>query len=323
MRHVAPALVCTALLACAPPVAAQEKFPQRPIRIVVPFPPGGTSDIVTRILGEKLSTAFGQTIVVDNRPGAAGMLGTDIVAKAAPDGHTLFMAFVSHSINPFVYAKLPYDSEKDFAPVALVAVSPNVVVVTPSLPIQSIRQLIDAAKAKPGGINYASSGLGSNSHLSAEMINAMAGVRMHHVPYKGGPQANTDTAAGAVQVHIPSLPVTMPFIKSGRLRAIAVTSAKRTPVLPDVATVAETLPGYESLAWYGLLAPAKTPPALVERLSAEVKRAVSLPDVNDALAKQGADPTYRDPKGFAAYLAEERKRWSEAVKAAGIKPGAL
>lgn len=311
------------LVAAACPAAAQERFAQRPVRIVVPFPPGGTSDIVTRILGEKLAQAFGHPIVVDNRPGAAGMLGTDIVAKSSPDGHTLFMAFVSHAINPFVYTKLPYDTEKDFAPVALVAVSPNVVVVTPSLAAHSIRQLIDLAKAKPGTINYASSGLGSNSHLSAEMLNAMAGIKLTHVPYKGGPQANTDTAAGNVQVHIPSLPVTVPFIKSGRLRAIAVTSLKRSPVLPDVATVAETLPGYESLAWYGLLAPARTPPAVVERIAAEVRRALAMPDVSEALSKQGADPTFRDPQGFGQYIREDLARWSAAVKAAGIKPGQL
>jgi tripartite-type tricarboxylate transporter receptor subunit TctC len=323
MRCISRAVLLAVLAAAALPAASQERFPSRPVRIVVPFPPGGTSDIVTRILGEKLSVAFGQTIVVDNRPGAAGMLGTDIVAKANPDGHTLFMAFVSHSINPFVYAKLPYDTVKDFAPVALVAVSPNVVVVTPSVPANSIRQLVDLAKAKPGQINYASSGLGSNSHLSAEMLNTMAGIRLNHVPYKGGPQANTDTAAGAVQVHIPSLPVTVPFIRSGRLRAIAVTSAKRSPVLPEVATVAETLPGYESLAWYGLLAPAKTPPAVIARISAEVQRAVALPDVSESLAKQGADPTFRDQAGFARYLDEELQRWGAAVKAAGIKPGQL
>jgi tripartite-type tricarboxylate transporter receptor subunit TctC len=321
-----PALCAVVALACSGPLAgaaAAADYPTRPIRIVVPFPPGGTSDILTRILGERLSASLGQTIVVDNRPGAGTIIGTDIVAKANPDGYSLYMAFVSHAINPYVYEKLPYDTERDFTPIALVAVSPNVVVVTPSLPVNSMKELIALAKAKPGQINYASSGVGTNSHLSAEMINAMAGIRMTHVPYKGAPQANTDVATGTVQLHIPSMPVTMPFITSGRLKAIAVTSAKRSPVLPNVPTVAETLPGYESLAWYGLLAPRGTPPAIVAKLNDAVDKALKSPEVINAYSKQGADPAYKNPKEFAAYIQAELKRWGAAVKAAGLKPGAV
>ncbi len=298
-------------------------YPNRPIRVAIPFPPGGTSDILTRIIGEKLTAAMGQQIVVDNRPGAGGVIATDIAAKANPDGYTLYMAFVSHAINPYVYAKLPYDTERDFVPIALFAISPNVVVVTPSLPINSIKDLIAVAKAKPGEINYASAGVGTNSHLSAEMIGAMTGIKMTHIPYKGAPQANTDVAAGTVQMHIPSMPVAVPLIKAGRLKAIAVTSTKRSPVFPDVPTVAETLPGYESLAWYGFIGPKGTPPAAIARLNTEIQKALKLPDLIEAMSKQGADPTYLGPKEFGEYINAELKRWGIAVKAAGLKPGNL
>ena len=315
------ALHLSALLFAAAVCAAD--YPSRPIRVAIPFPPGGTSDILTRIIGEKLGASLGQQIVVDNRPGAGGVIATEIVAKANPDGHTLYMAFVSHAINPYVYAKLPYDTEKDFAPIALFAISPNIVVVTPSLPANSLKELIALAKSKPGQLSYGSGGVGTNSHLSAEMLNAMAGIKMLHVPYKGAPQANADTASGAVQLHIPSMPVTVPFIKSGRLKAIAVTSTKRSPVFPDVPTVAETLPGYESLAWYGFIAPKGTPPAVIARLNTEIEKATKMPDFIDALAKQGADATYLGPKAFGDYISAELKRWGEAVKAAGLKPGNL
>jgi tripartite-type tricarboxylate transporter receptor subunit TctC len=299
------------------------EYPARPVRVVVPFPPGGTSDILTRIIGERLTAQLGQQIVVDNRPGAGGVIATDIVAKSSPDGYTLYMTFVSHAINPYVYAKLPYDTQQDFVPVALFAVTPNIVVVTPSLPVNSMKDLIALAKAKPGQINYASAGVGTNSHLSAEMINAIAGVRMVHVPYKGAPQANADVATGTVQLHIPSMPVAVPLIQAGRLKAIAVTSAKRSPVFPDVATVAETLPGYESLAWYGFIAPRGTPQATVTRFTAEVRKALAYPQLMEAFSKQGADPTYLDPQAFGEYIAAELRRWGAAVKAAGLKPGSL
>lgn len=312
------ASACVGLFATA---AGGAEYPVRPIRIVVPFPPGGTSDILTRLIGEKLAAALGQSIVVDNRPGAGGVIATNIVAKANPDGYTVYMTFVSHAINPFVYAKLPYDTEKDFLPVALFAVTPNVVVVTPSLPANSIKELIALAKARPGQINYASAGVGTNSHLSAEMLNAMTGIRMVHVPYKGAPQANADVASGTVSVHMPSMPVAMPLIKAGRLKAIAVTSTKRSPALPNVPTVAETVPGYESLAWYGLIVPKGTPSAVVARLSGEVKTALARPDLAESFSVQGAEPIYRTPPEFGTWIRTELKRWGQAVKAAGVKPG--
>jgi tripartite-type tricarboxylate transporter receptor subunit TctC len=313
------AATCFSLLASG--VAGAQDYPVRPIRVAVPFPPGGTSDILTRVIGQKLSTSMGQPFVIDNRPGAGGVIATDIVAKANPDGYTLYMAFVSHAINPHVYSKLPYDTERDFTPIAMFGVSPNVVVVTPSLPIRSIKDMIAFARAKPGQFNYASAGTGTNSHLSAEMIGAMAGIRMSHVPYKGGPQANADVASGAVQMHIPSMPVTMPLINTGRLRAIAVTSLKRSPVLPDVPTVAETLPGYESLAWYGFIGPRGMPAAVVARLDGEIQKAVAQPDLVESFSKQGADPVHMGPKAFAGFIREELKRWGMAVKAAGLEPG--
>jgi tripartite-type tricarboxylate transporter receptor subunit TctC len=320
-RCLLGAATCYLLCLHASAAALAAEYPARPVRIVIPFPPGGTSDILTRILGEKLNGLLGQPIVVDNRPGAGGVLATDIVAKATPDGYTIYMAFVSHAINPYVYAKLPYDTEKDFVPIALFAVSPNVVVVTPSLGVNSIKDLIALAKSKPGQINYASAGIGTNSHLSPELINAMAGIKMTHVPYKGAPQANADVANGTVQVHIPSMPVAMPLIQAGRLKAIAVTSTKRSPALPDVPTVAETLPGYESLAWYGLVAPRGTPASIVTRVTREVERAVKMPDVVAAMSKQGAEATYMNPQAFGEYIRAELKRWGSAVKTAGLKPG--
>lgn len=317
------AALALAVLAAVPAFADAAQYPTRPIRVTVPFPPGGTSDILTRIIGEKLGAGLGQQIVVDNRPGAGGVIATDIAAKANPDGYTLYMTFVSHAINPYVYAKLPYDTRKDFAPVAMFAISPNVVVVTPSLPVKSVKDLIALAKAKPGQINYASAGIGTNSHLSAEMIIAATGAKMTHIPYKGAPQANADVAGGLVQVHIPSMPVTMPLIQSGRLRAIAVTSSKRSKVLPDVPTVAETLPGYESLAWYGFIGPRGTPSAVIARLNAEIEKAVNNPDLVEAMSRQGADPTYMNAKAFGQYIESELARWGAAVKAAGLKPGNL
>ena len=312
------ATICLSLFAG---VACAAEYPARPIRIVIPFPPGGTSDILTRIMADKLTARLGRQVIVDNRPGAGGVLATDIVAKATPDGYTLYMAFVSHAINPYVYAQLPYDTEKDFVPIALFAVSPNVVVVTPSLGVGSVKELIALAKSKPGGISYASAGVGTNSHLSAELINAQAGVKMLHVAYKGAPQANADVANGSVQLHIPSMPVAMPLISAGRLKAIAVTSAKRSPALPDVPTVAETLPGYESLAWYGFVAPRGTPKAVVTRLAAEVEGVLKMPDVIASMSKQGAEPTYMPPNEFGNYIRTELKRWQAAVKSAGLKPG--
>jgi tripartite-type tricarboxylate transporter receptor subunit TctC len=315
------ALLLAALAGQNPTLAAD--YPTRPVRIIAPFPPGGTVDIVARILGERLTASLGQPIIVDNRTGAGGIIGSQIVATADPDGHTLLLTFLSHSINPHVYVKLPYDTQRDFAPVARVALSPNVVVVTPSLPVNSIKELIAMAKAQPDKINFASAGIGTNSHLSAEMMNSMAGIKMVHVAYKGGPPANTAVVAGEAQVTIPSMPLTMGHIKAGRLRPIAVTSTKRSPVLPEVPTVAETLPGYESYAWYGIVVPAGTSVAIITRLTGELDKILRMREVTEALAKLGAEAAYMNPKQFGDYITAEMKRWGEVVKAAGLKPGKL
>jgi tripartite-type tricarboxylate transporter receptor subunit TctC len=320
MNRTVAIAICLAVFANA--VHAAE-YPARPVRLVVPFPPGGTSDILTRIIADKLGAGLGQQAVIDNRPGAGGVVASEIVAKATPDGYTVLMTFISHAINPHVYLKLPYDTGKDFTPIALFAITPNVVVVTPSLPVKSVKDLIAYAKAQPGKVNYGSAGIGTNSHLSGEMINAMAGIKMVHIAYKGAPQANADVANGTIQLHIPSMPVAMPLIQAGRLRAIAVTSARRSPALPDAPTVAETLPGYESLAWYGFTAPSGTPQAAVNRLSTEVEKALKAPELIDSFSRQGADATYMNPREFGDYLRSEHKRWGETVKASGLKPGSL
>lgn len=299
------------------------EYPARPVRIVVPFPPGGASDILTRLMGERLSAAFGQQIVADNRPGAAGVIASDIVAKATPDGYTVLMTFLSHAINPYLYTKLPYQTEKDFVPIALFAITQNVVVVTPSLPVKSIKDLIALAKAQPGKINFASGGIGSNSHISGEMLNAMAGIQMVHIPYKGGLPATADMIAGAAHVSFFSFPSQIPLIKAGRLRAIAVTGAKRSPAFPDLPTVAETLPGYDSVAWYGFTVPRGTPQAVINRFATEVENALKRPDLLEAFSIHGAEPTYMNPKQFGDYINTELTRWGAAVKAAGLKPGNL
>lgn len=320
-RFFVRAAVCFVSLLAGQSVAYSAEYPTRPVRIVVTFPAGGAVDVLTRIVADKLTASLGQPMVVDARPGASGVIATDIVAKANPDGYTILSAAVSHVINPFVYAKLPYDTEKEFAPIALMVVSPNVVAVTPSLPVTSIKDLLALAKARPGQINYASAGIGSNSHLSAEMLKSMAGVSLVHIPYKGGPQALTDTATGAAQVVMQSLPVTMPFLNSKRLKAIAVTSAKRSSMLPEVPAVAETLPRYEATSWYGLIAPRGTPPGVIARLSGEVGKALERPDVIEALSTQSAEPTYKNPAQYHAFIKEELSRWGRVVKEAGLKPG--
>lgn len=303
--------------------AYSAEYPTRPIRIVVTFPAGGAVDVLTRIVAEKLSSSLGHPMVVDARPGASGVIATDIVAKANPNGYTILSAAVSHAINPFVYTKLPYDTEKDFVPIALMVVSPNVVAVTPSLPVSSIKDLIALAKSKPGQMNYASAGIGSNSHLSAEMFKSMAGVALVHIPYKGGPQALTDVVMGAAQVVMQSLPVTMPFLKGGRLKAVAVTSAMRSSLLREIPAVAEAVPGYEATSWYGLVAPKGTPPAVIVRLSDEVGKVLDRPDVIEALSKQSAEPTFKNSAQFNAFIKSELSRWGKAVKEAGLKPGSL
>jgi tripartite-type tricarboxylate transporter receptor subunit TctC len=301
--------------------AAAQPYPSKPIRLVVPFPPGGTTDILARDVGQRLTEALGQPVVIDNRPGAAGNIGSDIVAKAAPDGYTLLMCTVSsHAINPSLYAKLPYDHIKDFAPVILVARVPNVLEVNPGVPVYSVTDLIKLAKEKPGQINFASSGSGTSIHLSGELFKTMAGVDMVHVPYKGSAPAITDLIAGQVQVMFDNLPSSLQQIKAGRLRAIAVTSAQRSPALPDIPTIGESgLPGFEATSWFGVLAPAGTPPAILSKLNTEIDKWLQSADGKEKLLTQGALPAGGTPDQFSAYIKSETEKWAKVVKLSGAK----
>jgi tripartite-type tricarboxylate transporter receptor subunit TctC len=316
------ALVGIAAIAVAAPTGAQTPaYPTKPIRLVVPFPPGGATDIIARAVAQKLSETWGQSIVVDNRPGAGGNIGTELVAKAAPDGYTLEMGTVgTHAINASLYAKIPFDNVKDFAPIILVAGVPNVLEVNPSLPINSVQELIAYAKANPGKLNFASSGNGTSIHLSGELFKVMTGVQMTHVPYKGSAPALQDLVAGQVQLMFDNLPPSLPQIKSGKLRALAVTSATRAPALPDVPTVAESgLPGFEASSWFGLLAPAGTPPTIIAKINAEVAAWLASPEGKEKLASIGANAAGGSSEDFARHIQAETAKWAKVVKESGAK----
>jgi len=311
-----------AAFAVAPFANAQAPaYPTKPIRMVVPFPPGGATDILARDVAQRLTEAWGQQVIVDNRPGAGGNIGSELVAKSAPDGYTLEMGTVgTHAINASLYAKMPYDHVRDFVPIILVAAVPNVLEVNPSLPVNSVTELIAYAKANPGKLNFASSGNGTSIHLSGELFKVMAGVEMTHVPYKGSAPALQDLIAGQVQLMFDNLPPSLPQIKGGKLRALAVTSATRAPALPDVPTVAEAgLPGFEASSWFGLLAPAGTPPAIVSKINAEVAAWLATPEAKEKLSKQGAAAAGGTPDDFAKHIAAETVKWSKVVKASGAK----
>ncbi len=294
-------------------------YPVRPLRLIVPFAPGGGLDISARLIGHKLTEKWSQNVVVDTRPGAATILGTEIASKAAPDGHTILMITTTFAINPGLYAKLPYDAGRDFAPVTQLNSQPNVVVVTPSFPGKSVKDLIALAKAKPGSLTFATPGAGSAPHLSAEMFQRAAGVSMIHVPYKGIPPAVTDVIGGRVTMLFTTTISAAPHIKSGKMRAVAITSAKRQPSMPDVPTVGETLPGYRAEAFQGMVVPAGVPQAVVNKLSAEVARIVKLPDVAQRFELDGAEGVGSTPAEFAAFLKAEMQKWSKVIKDAGIK----
>jgi tripartite-type tricarboxylate transporter receptor subunit TctC len=313
-------LLILSLLALTGPAAAQD-YPNRPIRLVVPYPPGGGTDVVARIVTEPLAAELGQPIIVDNRGGAAGNLGTDVVAKAQADGYTILFTLSSHTINPKLYEKLPFDVERDFAPISLVAQIPQILVVNPSVPIHSVRELIALAKANPGKLNYASVGIGSPGHIAGELFKLKTGVDMVHVPYKGGGPAVTDTIGGQVQLLFVSMPAALQHVKSGRLRAIAVTSAKRSASAPDLPTVAEAgVPDYAVESWYGALAPARTSPAIIARLNAAFVKALENPQVKERLFAQGAEAAPSSPAEFDQLIKDELAKWDVVIKTAKIKP---
>ncbi len=319
-------LLLAAALASLPLiVTAQPVWPTKPVRIVVPFAPAGTTDILARALAPELSKAFGQPFVIENKPGAGGNLGADLVAKSN-DGHTLLMGTVgTHAINPALYAKMPYDHVKDFVPITLVAGVPNVLVMNPAkaeeLGIRSVPDLIRVAKASPGKLNMASSGNGTSIHLAGELFKSMTGTYMVHFPYRGSGPALLDLIGGNMDLMFDNLPSAMPHIKSGKLKALAVTSAERSAALPDLPTVAEAGPlkGYEASSWFGLLAPAGTPADVVNRVQQETAKALATPAMKERLLSQGAIPSGMSPAEFAALIAAETKKWAAVVKASGAK----
>jgi len=310
-------LAACALAVAAPPAMAQD-YPQKPIKMITPYPPGGPTDVLARAISQKLSERLGQPIVIDNRPGASGMIGADLVAKAAPDGYTLLANASIHVINPSLYANPPYDAIRDFAPVSQIAEVPLVLVVNPALGVKTVRELIAKAKASP--LNFASSGNGSAPHLAGEGFNIATGTKMQHIPYKGSGPAITDLIGGQVNLMFDSLPSSMPHIKSGRIIAIAVTTKKRSSALPNVPTVAESgVPGFDVSTWYGVWAPAATPPAIVRRVSTEIAAVVRTPEVSARLAELGAEPVGSTPEEFTAYNRSEAAKWAKIVKDSGAK----
>ena len=301
--------------------ALAQQYPTKAVRLIVGFPAGGTSDIMARLTGQKLSEAWGQTFIIDNRPGAGGNIGTELVAKAAPDGYTLLVSPGSTlTSNPAVYSKVPFDTVRDFAPVTMIAGVPNALVVHPSVPASNVKELIALAKSRPGQLAYASTGAGQSTHLSAELLKTSAGINMIHVPYKGSAPALTDIVAGQVSVMFDNLPSVLPFIKSCRLKPLAVSSAARSRALPEVPTVAESaLPGFDVTVWFAVLAPAATPREIVNRLNAEVVKAIKTQDMRDRLAQQGAEAIGNTPEDFAAIIKRDLAKWAKVVKDANIK----
>jgi len=312
------ALLMVASLAAGASLA--QDYPSRPVRMVVPFSPGGSTDTLARIVGQKLTERSGQPVIIENRAGAGGHIGAEQVAKSAPDGYTLLLGGVPHAISASLYSKLPYDLARDLTAIAEVASFPSAIVLHPSLPANSVKELIAVARARPGQLSFGSAGVGSPNHLSLELFQAMAGVSMVHVPYKGSGQLVGDLLAGQVQLASMGLPVAVPHVQSGKLRAIAVTGAARSPLLPDVPTVSEAgLPGFEVTSWYGVFGPAGLPGHIVVKLNSEIGSAVTAPEVKERLAALGAEPSVKSPDQFARYVREEITKWAKVVKDSGAK----
>ena len=314
-------LLLTALAAVAWPVA-QAQTPGKPLRLIVPFTPGGTTDILARAIGPKLSAALGQNVIIENKPGAGGSLGAGEAAKADADGNTLLMGHIGTlAVNPAIYAKLTYDPIKSFAPVAWVARVPNLLVVPASSPVKSLKEFIERARANPGKYSYSSGGNGSAAHITFEYLKLRTRMFMIHIPYRGTAPSVTDLISGQVDATFTGAPAVLPHVRSGRLRALAVSSPQRLAALPDVPTVAESgYPGFEADQWYGIVVPAGTPAAVISRLNAEINKALTLPDVARQLAIEGATPMPGTPKAFADLIASEIPRWAAVVKAGNVKP---
>ena len=314
------AVALTAILFAFSVAAPAQSWPTHAVKIVVPSPPGDGSDVTARAIADKLQAAFGQPFVVENKPGAGGVVGSGDVAHAPPDGYTLIMGNAgSHGINAAVYGNLSYDAVRDFAPITLIAQSPNVLVANTGSKIRTVKDLIDAARAAPGSIDFASGGQGSSAHMSMELFKYLTHTDLHHIPYKGATPALTDIIAGTVPVMFVNLPPAMGHIKAGKVRAVAVTTAQRWSALPDVPAVAETVPGFETVAWFGLLAPAATPRPIIDRLAAEIHTIVQMPDVRARIEATGATPVGSTPEAFAQRIASDVDKWKKVAAAAKIR----
>lgn len=313
------ALALNAALA-AQTVIAQNDYPARPLRLIVPTAPGGGTDFTARTIAQKLGEAIGQTVIVDNRPGAAGNIGVDIAAKASPDGYTLVMPITSFSINPHLYDKLPFDTVADFAPIVLAASAPLLLVLNPAVPAKSVSELIAVAKSKPGQLNYANSGNGTTAHLAGELFKKMAGVNLVSVPYKGGGPAVIDLIAGQVQVYFSTIPAALAQVQAGRLRGVAVTATRRVPLIPDVPTVAESgLPGFEVIGWFGIFAPAATPKPIIARLNTEINTVLRAPETQKRFSSDGLVTGGGSPAELGNFLRAEVAKWGALIKDAGLK----
>jgi tripartite-type tricarboxylate transporter receptor subunit TctC len=316
-RHFLSAALAAALAAVAADSPAQS-YPNRPVRVVVPLSAGGFADVPTRIMAPRLSTALGQQVFVENRPGAGGTIGTDFVAKSKPDGYTLLVSGTPHVITPWLYKTMPYDALKDFTPIMRFASGPYVLVVNPQLPVSSVRELVAAAKAQPGKIDFASSGNGSAQHLVGALFNSTAGVELNHVPYKGSGPAMQDLLSGQVKVSFAGVPNVISHVRAGKLRALGVTTQARHPDLPDVPTIAEAgVPGYEATLWLGLLAPAGTPPEIVQRLHAETLKALGDPELQPSFRAAGVEAAVLGPKEFGEFMRSEYEKWGKVVRDTG------
>ena len=318
MRTVS--VLAGAVLAAAAPAALAQAYPAKPVRMIAASSPGSAVDIVARIVAQKLGEQLGQQVIVDNRAGAGGNLGAELAAKAVPDGYTLFMGTPAHAINTGLYSKLNYDLMRDFAPVSQVTSGQYVIVVHPSLPVKSVKELIALARARPGALNYASAGNGNATHLAGELFDSTARVKLVHVPYKGSGPALTDLVGGQVHLMFCNLTAALPQVRSGRIRALAVTGQTRAAAAPDLPTVIEAgVPGYVVISWFGVLVPAATPRELVNRLNADLARAMGASDIRERLAGEGAEPTVGTPAQFAAFIKNEIAQWTKVIRDAGIK----
>ncbi len=312
--------VTATCLSVVAPLASAQSYPTRPIRLVVPFPPGGPNDIVGRTIGQKLQERWGQAVIIDNRPGASSIIGTEYVVKSAPDGYTLMVGGPSLALTRFLYAKVPYDVDRDIAPVILVAKIPNVLLVHPSVPARNVAELVALANSKPGQLNYGSTGTGTATHLFAALFERTTGAPLNHVPYKGTAPAVNDLLAGQIQILFDSLSTALPNLRAGKVRALGITNSTRSPSAPDIPTLAEEgVTGYEAVGWFGIAAPAKVPPEIINSLNAEIRQIIRIADVQDRLNRLGGEVAGGPPSAFSAYIKAEADRWGRLIRDAGIR----